>query len=243
VQDEKDAAFIARRQAAAAKLAAEKAEAIAELINNRPPTRADRILAGLPYLLPLLDALPYGRTVIEATGLQYNPIFAIFALLFTIYQTVPFSGLIAFFALNVLTNNLRLNRLVRFSIQQAILLDIALIVPGILGAIIAFAARSLGGGVSTEIAGAASAGLFLTYVGFFLYGVGSAWAGVEADRIPWISERVKRRVPTTKEFLAMFDEEGNFKPPPPPGGNMPRDRAESKEKVNKSGDKAGDKDV
>lgn len=222
LQDEKDAAFIAKREASAAKLAAEKAEAIAELINNRAPTRIDRILAGLPYLFPLLDALPYGRAIIEHFQLQYNPIFAIFAFLFTIYQSVPFSGLIAFFSLNVLTNNLRLNRLIRFNIQQAILLDIALIFPGIIGSVVTFAAKGLGFAVPVEIANAASSALFLTFVALFLYGVGTSWLGVEGDGIPFISDRVKQRVPTTKEFLSMFDEEGNFRPPKPPAGGGPK---------------------
>lgn len=234
LQDEKDAAFIAKREASAAKLAAEKAEAVAELINNRPPTRADRILAGLPYLFPLLDALPYGRVIIEQFHLQYNPIFAVFALLFTIYQSVPFSGLIAFFSLNVLTNNLRLNRLVRFNIQQAILLDISLIFPGILGSVVAFAAKGLGFSVPAEVANAASSALFLTFVGLFLYGVGTSWLGVEGDGIPFISERVKQRVPTTKEFMSMFDEEGNFRPPkPPPAGSKPAQKLPTKQTQDK----------
>lgn len=213
LQDEKDAAFIAKREASTAKLAAEKAEAVAELINNRSPTKTDRILASLPYMFPLLGALPYGRAVIERFHLQYNPLFAVFAFLFTVYQSVPFSGLIAYVALNVLPNNLRLNRLVRFNIQQAILLDISLIFPGILGSVVAFAAKGLGLAVPVEVNNLASSAVFLAFLGMFLYGVGTSWLGVEGDGIPLISERVKQRVPTTREFLAMFDEEGNFRPP------------------------------
>mmetsp|Transcript_1070 Transcript_1070/g.1765 ORF Transcript_1070/g.1765 Transcript_1070/m.1765 type:complete len:420 (+) Transcript_1070:61-1320(+) len=214
LQDEKDLAFSAKREAEEAKLAAEKAEAIAELINNQTPTQADRILSGLPYLLPLLDALPYGKNLIENTGVEYSPFFQVFALLYNVYQTIPFSGLIAFFSLNVLTNNLRLNRLIRFNIQQAILIDIALIFPGILGAVIDIGARSVGIAIPGEVSLACSSLTFAAVLALFLYSVASSWLGIEPDKIPIISARVKRRVPTTKEFVNMFDEDGNFKPPP-----------------------------
>jgi hypothetical protein len=44
-----------------------------------------------------------------------------------------YTGLVAFFLFNSIASNLKLNRLVRFNIQQAIFLDIALIFPGIIG--------------------------------------------------------------------------------------------------------------
>ncbi|KAJ1435645.1 hypothetical protein B484DRAFT_445960 [Ochromonadaceae sp. CCMP2298] len=227
LQDEKDMAFVAKREATEAKLAAEKAEAIAELINNQPPTTSDRVLAGLPYMLPLLDVLPYGRYLIENNpAVQTNPVFQLFALAFTIYQTVPFSGLIAFFSLNVLTNNLRLNRLIRFSIQQAILIDIALVVPGLAGTIAEVLSKYAGTTIPPEVSTISSSATFFVFFSLFLYGVGCSWLGVEGDQIPFISDRVKRRVPTTKDFVNMFDADGNFKAPP--------DEAEMLAKRNKS---------
>ena len=87
----------------------------------------------LPYLLPLLDALPYGGKLIDSWNPEPNPLLLGLGVLYQLYGTIPFSGLILFFAFNAVSNNLQLNRLVRFNIQQAIFIDISLIIPGIIG--------------------------------------------------------------------------------------------------------------
>ena len=46
------------------------------------------------------------------------------------FQSIPFAGLILFFTLSYFARSSNLSRFVRFNIQQAILLDIVLIVPG-----------------------------------------------------------------------------------------------------------------
>ena len=214
LQDEKDAAFFAKREASTAKLAAEKAEAIAELVNNRAPTRLDRVLGGLPYLLPLLDAFPYGKFLADLMDLLDNPLYAGLARLHAAYRNVPLSGLVGFFSLNMLASGLRLNRLVRFNLQQAFLLDMALTVPAVLKFAVPAAAALLGAELPEELAPVSSSLVFVSLVGVFLYGVGCALLGHEAGGIPFVSRYVTRRVPTHKEFLSMFDEEGNFRPPP-----------------------------
>ena len=67
----------------------------------------------------------------------------IIGLLYSIYETIPFSGLILFYFFNLFSNNLQLNRLVRFNIQQAIFIDIALIIPGILGSVVGVIAETM----------------------------------------------------------------------------------------------------
>lgn len=49
------------------------------------------------------------------------------------FNSLPFAGLIFFFGLSFFTRNQGLSRFVRFNIQQAILLDIVLIIPSFLG--------------------------------------------------------------------------------------------------------------
>ena len=49
------------------------------------------------------------------------------------FQSLPFAGLIFFFGLSFFTRNQGLSRFVRFNIQQAILLDIVLIIPSFFG--------------------------------------------------------------------------------------------------------------
>jgi hypothetical protein len=209
VQDERDAAFLAKREAATAKLAAQKAEAVAAVVGDRPPTVADRWLAGLPYLLPLLDALPYGVVALAAAGVDPT----LLDTLLKSYRAMPFSGLVAFFALNALTSTLRLHRLVRFSILQAILMDLALFPVTLVSALLSLLASAGGFSFPEGLTSGARAGLFVVYLCASLYGTTAAWAGVEAGRVPFVSERVKARIPTTNEFRAMFDEDGNFKPP------------------------------
>ena len=49
------------------------------------------------------------------------------------FDAIPFSGLIFFFGLSALSRNPGLSRFLRFNLQQAILLDIAFIIPGFVG--------------------------------------------------------------------------------------------------------------
>lgn len=212
LREEKQSAVEAQAAAKKAKDAAEQAEAIAELINNQPPTVTDKLASLLPYMLPLLDSLPYGANVLNSMNLEGNPAFSLLTLLFSIYQTVPFTGLIAFFFFNTLSTNLRLNRLVRFNIQQAIYLDISLIIPGLVGPLIVVASSVLGFPVPAEVSTLAATATFATFIALLLYSVLSSLFGIEPDKIPFVSTQVKKRVPTTEEFRSMFDDEGNFKP-------------------------------
>lgn len=90
----------------------------------------DRIVALLPYLVPLLDGLRYSRfffsqfpqAIVLLTPLQ--PIASM-------YFRIPFAGLISFFAIYMgMAENRTLSRFVRFNAMQAIILDICLVLPG-----------------------------------------------------------------------------------------------------------------
>eukprot|EP01035_Chromulina_nebulosa_P018939 gene18939-24746_t len=131
-----------------AKEAAERSAVLAELVNDKPPTFSDRLVSVIAYLIPLFDSFQYGKQFL--TNFGDNPLTFFIAILYNIYANVPFSGLVAFFALTIVSNNLRVNKLIRFNIQQAILIDIAMIVPGILGGIVTFALPSTGYTVPTE---------------------------------------------------------------------------------------------
>ena len=160
----------------------------------------------LPYLFPLLDAIQYGRFLIN-TELD-NPFVATLTVLFNLYEKVPFSGLIAFFALSALSNNMRLNRIVRFNIQQAIFLDIALIVPGIVGGVCGILLPYLGVEIPPAVAVYASTGTFFIFSAAIIYSLVCSVSGITPDKLPFISERVENRVPTAD----MFDEEGRYIP-------------------------------
>lgn len=87
----------------------------------------ERILAALVYILPLIYALPFGLSVLKQIPflqLIYLPL----SPLISLYYSLPFAGLIIFFALFfAVVRNERVNRFIRFNTLQAILIDIALI--------------------------------------------------------------------------------------------------------------------
>ena len=139
-------------------------------MNSLPPTQSDKIISLIPYLLPLCDALPYARAFIVSNGLENNnPIFEFASFVFLIYQAIPFSGLVAFFLFNSIASNLKLNRLVRFNIQQAIFLDIALIFPGLFGSIVAAIATQSNTPLPQNLVDLGSTATFLSISAAIIY--------------------------------------------------------------------------
>lgn len=204
--EERKAVEEAQQQARLAKIEADKLVAISSLINNKPPTSLDRILSILPFLLPLLDSLPFGGYIIKDLQLDNNPVIAVFGYLYLLYQTVPFSGLIAFFLFNILSTNLRLNRLVRYNIQLAIFLDILLIFPGIVSTTSDFVAQLSKQSIPPGLGDLASDATFILFISTISYAVISSLLGQEPDKIPFVTDRIKQRVPTTDEFLQFYRE-------------------------------------
>eukprot|EP01025_Chloroclados_australasicus_P017451 TRINITY_DN18910_c0_g1_i2.p2 TRINITY_DN18910_c0_g1~~TRINITY_DN18910_c0_g1_i2.p2 ORF type:complete len:230 (-),score=9.40 TRINITY_DN18910_c0_g1_i2:355-1014(-) len=93
------------------------------------PRVPERVIAALPYLLPLLDGIRYGRFLF----MQY-PVFAKLLApltpLIEFYYGFPLGSLIIFFGLYLgIVNNMNFDRFVRLNAMQAILLDIILIIP------------------------------------------------------------------------------------------------------------------
>ncbi len=85
----------------------------------------DRIFACLPYLLPLVEGLAFGRFLfLQFPALQvlFVPLAPVLAL-----YSIPFAGLIIFFALFLLVvRNESISHFIRFNTMQAILIDIVL---------------------------------------------------------------------------------------------------------------------
>ena len=89
---------------------------------------ASKALACLPYLLPMSDAIPFGQYVINDFPLIALPLLP-FAPFVALLNAIPFGGFIVFIGLSTGSRNPQFPRFVRFSMQQAVLLDIALIFP------------------------------------------------------------------------------------------------------------------
>ena len=203
IRDEQD---VAREAAKQAKLDAEVAaltEARLEMLNDKAPTGTDKLVSVLPYLLPLLDGLQFGRFLLEG---QDNPVVAVLGLLYTLYRSVPLSGFIAYLALNTLKGNLSINRQIRFNMQQAIYLDIALFLPGLLATLNGLVLGGLGVQVPEVVSQLGTDAVFVTLLAAIGYSVSSSLLGITPDKLPFISKSTTERMPT----IDMFDEEGRF---------------------------------
>ena len=149
-------------------------------------TVPDRIFACLPYLLPLIDGLAFGRFLFA----QFPPLRLLFIPLVPLMQiySLPFASLVIFFALYLgVVRNENINHFIRFNAMQAILLDIVLMLCGLVlpifskGLQVAFIAETLYNMV------------FLGVFAAFLYAVVQSALGRYAE-IPPLSDAVYMQV-------------------------------------------------
>jgi Ca2+-binding EF-hand superfamily protein len=206
VREEKLLARQASEEAKKQQDAVKMIQAQLESINDKAPGNNDKLLSILPYLFPLLDGLQFARYFV-----MENPdslVSIIIGITYGLYRAIPFGGLLCFFALNFLSGNLSINRLIRFNMQQAIFIDIALFFPGLLAALYELIGQGVGfklPRVVTEIGSDAMFALLLLTLG---YSVVSSLLGQVPNKIPIISQAVESRMPT----VDMFDESGRFNP-------------------------------
>lgn len=176
-------------------------EAKAAILNDNKPTTGDKVVSLLPYLFPLMDGLQYGRFLLAADGAESNPFVIAVAILYALYRSLPFSGFIAFFVLNFLGGNPGINRLVRYNMQQAIFIDIALFFPGLLSALFGIAAGGAGLQIPEIISQLSTDAIFVSLLAVLGYCSVSSLLGIEPNKIPLVSKAVDDRMPT----IDMFD--------------------------------------
>jgi len=192
------------------------AEAKLEFLNEKEPTLSDKALSVLPYLFPLMDGLQYGRFLLSSDDAGANPFVVILAVLYSLYRSIPFSGFVAFFALNILSGNPSINRLIRYNMQQAIYLDIALFFPSLLTGLGGLIASGAGVSVPSGVGEIFSDVMFGTLLLTLAYCAVSSFLGKEPDSIPLISQAVKDRMPTVDMLEGgTLDNEGRFIPKMP----------------------------
>jgi len=206
-REEKELAIEAAKRAKEEEEAAALAQAKAELLNDGVPTNSDKVVSVLPYLFPLMDGLAYGRFLLQGADAS-NPFVDIVAALYLLYRSVPFSGFIAFFALNILSGNPGINRLVRFNMQQAIFLDIALFFPGLVTGLLGLIGGAAGLAIPPAVTELSTDAIFLTLLAVLGYCTVSSLLGITPDKVPLISDNVSNQMPT----IDMFDDEGRYVP-------------------------------
>jgi len=199
-----EAKKMAQKEAEFAKLLQTKME----ILNDREPTNGDKVLSILPYLFPLMDGLQYGRFLLGAEGAESNPFVIALAVLYALYRTIPFSGFIAFFALNFLQGNPGLNRLIRYNMQQAIFIDIAVFFPGLLSGLIGLILGGANVKLPTLVTQISTDAIFVTLLAVLGYCTVSSLLGMEPNKVPIISQAVNDRMPTVDMFD--IDEKGNI---------------------------------
>lgn len=149
----------------------------------------ERLGASAPYLLPLLDGLVFGRFVFERAPAVAAVVLPALSPLFRAYRGIPFFAFGIFFALYLLVvRNTGFSRFVRFNTQQALLLDVVLILPQLLGGAVASS------GVPGWIIEAGSSTIFYAVVASVGYAVVSNAQGQVPDQIPAVSEAVEAQI-------------------------------------------------
>lgn len=92
--------------------------------------------------------------------------------------------------------------------QQAIYLDIALFLPGLIAAIYTLILSGLGFQMPPGVAEIGSDVMFVTLLASVGYSVASSALGITPDKIPFISKAVSDRMPT----IDWFDDKGRYIP-------------------------------
>ena len=148
-----------------------------------------RVLACLPYILPLCDGAQYGRFLLEQVPLLGNVLGpAVF-----LFRSVPFGGLLAFWFMINQSKNRDLPRIVRFNLQQAVLVDIALFFPSLIGALLSVGSPDLVSALSEP----ASDAMFVTLLGTIAYiCAGNLATGKIGGfpKVPLIGENAERSI-------------------------------------------------
>lgn len=209
LRSEKDAERQAQKAAREEQEASERAEAQAAIVNDDPPTVADKALSVVPYVFPVLDSLQYARFLVLAH--PNNPLSIAASALFGAYQAVPFAGLLAFFSLIVLSGNPQINKLVRFNMVQAAYLDTVMFAPTALVGLVAAAAQLTGNAIPPVVGELATDATFFAVLAAAAYSsLNSLVLGEIPNKLPFLSKIVERRQLTPEEF----DESGRYIGPP-----------------------------
>lgn len=145
-----------------------------------------RGLAVIAYLLPMVDALRYGLPLLQTLPVL-TPLFVLLAIPATIINSIPFGTFIIFILLSFLSNKRDLPRLIRFNMQQAVLIDIAMFLPSLIISLF-----SMGGnaGFGDEVSGF----VFLLVVGCVAYSAFQTLLGNDPEGLPFISDAARRSI-------------------------------------------------
>ena len=148
----------------------------------------DRFKACVPYLLPLIDGHHFAKYIC----LRFPIIGAIDSFtigpLADIADSIPFATLILFLILSLGTRNPEMSKSLRFSAQQAVLIDVSLILPEL--------TASACGGIKEFSPFFEPMSNFTTYyyLTLCIYSIASNIRGQKPDKIPYLSNLAQMAV-------------------------------------------------
>jgi len=146
------------------------------------PTRIASIFA---YTLPVLDSVRFLLPI----GMVFPQLQPLAALLYTglmAVNVIPFGQLLIFIAMQLISDNPEVPVLVRYNLKQAVALDIALFLPGIVTFILEFAIGT-DGRLSPEVAAAIGTSVFVPVVIMLAYCTVFNLLGMAPRGVPGLS--------------------------------------------------------
>lgn len=142
----------------------------------------DRFKACVPYILPLMDGDRYGKYIYERIPALGALDSVTLGPLSDLGHAIPFLTLILFMALTLGTRfNMEMNRNLRFSAQQAAMIDLGLLVPELIAS--CFEQDPL----PRSIAEPSCTFVWYTYMSAVIYCVYTNLSGRKPDQIPYLS--------------------------------------------------------
>ncbi|CAM9610628.1 unnamed protein product [Choristocarpus tenellus] len=106
-------------------------------LGNEVPV-GSRILGTLPYLLPVLDGLDNGKYLFKLFPGLRDTMYTMLMPGIALWEHIPFLPLVVFILLTIFARQPGVPRLIRFNIQQAILVDLGLVLFSLLDSLLSF---------------------------------------------------------------------------------------------------------
>lgn len=175
-------------QAANAASAASSTTASPEMgeVVNDDRSLGPRLTGSLAYILPLTEAFKFMLPLVQ----QFPPLGVIFGpitLLTVLLNTIPFIPLILFVTFIIFAQVKDIPRLVRFNLEQAVLIDMALTLPSFILSTLEFSGN-------LEVASVLGGLTFALTFGISVYAVLCNLDGKDPDGVPLISNVTKNVV-------------------------------------------------
>lgn len=160
--------------------------------NDGPATAVDKALCAVPYILPLSDGIDYARHLFTTYPQQLDWADPLASALLA-FDNLDLGTLAFFFGLSFVAGNQRVNKLLRYNALNAINMDIALIVPGLLGPLFKF---SLGQDAYKlkPLTDPVSDVLFIALLVAVAYSIGTSATGKIPNKLPFFG-RINRENP------------------------------------------------